>query len=138
MAHQAQRSPSCGPAVEDETEPWPRENLPTGAGPWRQTMLMRAERTGHDGNVPMRLHNQLCWSCLADPQLRVTPLQTMLALSRAMLTPLQATWRLSQTTQSTTLEGERGRMLAPLRAKVTPLQTIWRLFQARMMPFQAN
>ena len=124
MAHQAQRSPSCGPAVEDETEPWPRENLPTGAGPWRQTMLMRAERTGHDGNVPMRLRNQLCWSCLADPQLPLAPLQAILALFRATLTPLQTRWRLLQTTQGTTLEGERWQMLAPFRATVTPLQTI--------------
>ena len=90
MAHQAQRSPSCGPAVEDETEPWPRENLPTGAGPWRRTMLMRAERNGQSDKMPMLLRAiQLGWIRLAVPQLPSAPFQAMLALFRATLTPLQ-------------------------------------------------
>ena len=138
--------PNRGPAVEDELVPWPRENLPKGAGPWRRTMLTAGKCVvGHgtavvESTMPMRHRTrvQLGWIRLADPQLPLAPLQAILALFRATWTPLQTRWRLFQTTQGTTLVGERWRVLAPPRAKVTPLQTIWRLFQARMMPFQAR
>ena len=66
---------------------------------------------------------QLGWIRRADPQLPLAPLQAILALSRATWTPLQARWRLLQTTQGTTLEGERWLMLAPLQTWAEPSQT---------------
>lgn len=108
------------------------------AGPWRRTKLTpHGQNASVRSSVPMRLLScQL--DCLTDLQLSVAPLQAMLALSRATLTPPQAILRLLQTTRGTTPAGERGLTMAPFWARVTPLQTIWRLLPATWMPLQAN
>jgi hypothetical protein len=100
--------PHCGPAVEDEIVPWPRENLPTGAGPWRRTTLNAGNGGGHatattavvDHSVVPTLPyaHQHCWIRLADSQLPLAPLQAILALLRATWAPLQTRWRLLQAT----------------------------------------
>jgi hypothetical protein len=100
--------PHRGPAVEDEIVPWPRENLPTGAGPWRRITLNAGNSGGHatattaavdQSIVPTLPHaHQLGWIRLADPQLPLAPLQAILALLRATWAPLQTRWRLLQAT----------------------------------------
>jgi hypothetical protein len=142
MTDDPQEHPSwdCG---QRRGEPWPRENLPTGAGPWRRTKLIAVDGGGHEtavyGIVPTRQRvYQLGRLRQADPQLLLAPLQAMLALLRATWTPLQTRRRLLQTTRGTTPAGESWLMLAPFRTMVTPLQTIWRLLQATVMPLQAR